>query len=141
MTTAKIAKIGEMFRSMEKFDRLGGSDSFWGQLHVFEELLKEAHEKAGEGREKGMYGYHGMNQYGNIVCHEPVIVACHRFIVEFGYSAENLERIRSWYEGSGSIDCAMAHACIASFQRGEDPMIAKILKEYEQDEKVQEVDS
>ena len=124
-----ISGISKHLKSMAKFDRLGGSDSFWGQLHVFEEMMKEQHEAAGEGREKGMYGYHGMNQYGNIVCYEPTVIACHIFTDKLGYTRENLERIRAWYEGSGSIDCAMAHACIASFLRGEDPMIKKILKE------------
>jgi len=124
-----LAEIARTRDSIAKFDRLGGADTFFGRLHVFEEMLKEQHEAAGEGREKGMYGYHGMCLYGNIVCYQPTVIACHIFIEELGYTKENLEEIRAWYEGQGSIDCAMAHACIASFLRGKDPMIKKILED------------
>jgi hypothetical protein len=127
-TNTVLAEISRHYSSMAKFDKLGGADTFFGRLYVFEEMLQEQHDAAGEGHGNGMYSYHGMCQYGNIVCYEPTVVACHIFTKELGYSLEQLEEIRAWYEGHGSVDCAMAHACISSFLRGKDPMIKKILE-------------
>ena len=113
---------------MVKFDRLGGADSFFGRLHVFEEMLREQHDKAGEGHSNGMYSYHGMNQYGNIVCLVPSILAMQVFIEELGYTKENLEEIRKWYEGTGSIDCATEHVYIKLFLQGDDAQVQRILE-------------
>lgn len=104
---AELATVNEHLRSMATFDRLGGADSFWGRKHVFEELLCEEHEAAGEGRAKGMYGFHGMEQYGNITVLEPSEAACARFIDDFGYTMDDLRELEEWYEGrgpQGSID-------------------------------------
>jgi len=123
--------ITETQRSMAKFDKLGGSDSFFGRLYVFEEMLKEKHEAAGEGRGKGMYSYHGMNQYGNIVTLEPSILAIQTFIEELGYSEENLIEIQEWYEGC-TVDCVTMNIYIQLWQQF-DGQVQKILEKVKED--------
>jgi hypothetical protein len=118
--------IAETQRSMAKFDKLGGADTFFGRLYVFEEMLQEKHDDAGEGEGNGMYSYHGMNQYGNIVCLEPSIFAIQTFIKELGYSEENLVEIQKWYEGR-TVDCVMMTIFIQLWQQF-DGQVQKILE-------------
>jgi hypothetical protein len=125
-TITELAEINRLRHSMTKFDKLGGGDTFFGRMYVFEEMLKEQHELAGEGHEKGMYSYHGMNQYGNIVCLEPSILAIKVFIKDLGYTEENLVELQKWYEGR-TVDCVMMTIYIQLWQQF-DGQVAKILE-------------
>jgi hypothetical protein len=125
-TATELAEINRLHHSMTKFDKLGGSDTFMGRMYVFEEMLKEKHDAAGEGHEKGMYSYHGMNQYGNIVTLEPSILAIQVFIEELGYTEENLTELQRWYEGR-TVDCVMMTIYIQLWQQF-DGKVDKILE-------------
>jgi hypothetical protein len=101
----EAAECVAILNDMRTFDKLGGSDSFFGRLHVFSFLLMEEHSKAGESdRSRGCYRYKGMNQYGNIVSYHPSLKASERFVKEMGYTIENLKEIEKWFKGQGSID-------------------------------------
>ena len=113
---------------MDTFDHLGGADSFFGRMYVFEQMLKEQHDLAGEGHGNGMYCYHGMNTYGNIVSFAPAILAIQVFVEELGYTRENLEELLDWYEGR-TMDCVMLDIYIKLYLKGNDEQIQRMLKE------------
>jgi len=125
-TSTVLGEIAHHRNSMAKFDKLGGGDTFFGRLYVFEEMLQEKHDAAGEGHSNGMFSYHGMNQYGNIVCLEPSILAIQTFIKELGYTEENLVEIQEWYKGR-TIDCSMMCIFIQLWQQF-DGQVQKILE-------------
>ena len=112
------AEAFAVLRDMATFDRLGGSDTFFGRLHVFKYLLKDEHAKAGEtDSAKGAYRYRGMMQYGNIVSYEPSMSAAKRFI-EMGYSEQHLMELQKWYRGKnvqGSVDAVALAIYLSEF--------------------------
>jgi len=57
-----IQNILKMSRQIGKVDLLGGRDSFFGMMEIFEIILEEEHSKENE---TGMYRFKGMEQYGN----------------------------------------------------------------------------
>jgi hypothetical protein len=108
---SKLADIRNKLNRIERVAHLG-PDTFFGRQAIFEDLLQEEHSKTSKA--KGMYSYHGMEQYGNIVEWEPAREACRRFVDDYEHEPEFLIRLRDWYDGRG-VDCAMLCVCIKYF--------------------------
>jgi len=103
-TVDVIAEIVKTRDTLGRLRSLGGVDTFFGKEHVFGELLKEEHERAGE-TNKGCFCFKRLGWYGNIVSFEPTVAAVKSFLAH-GYIREDLERLRDWYSGSNqSLDC------------------------------------
>ena len=112
-----LADIANDLNRLRRIDRMGGPDSFFGRMTIFEDILREEHTKAGlteEGGRPGPYNFHGMEQYGNLVDFEPAKEACRRFIDDYEHELEFLTRLYNWYEGR-SPDCALLAICIKYF--------------------------
>ena len=109
---SKLADIRTELNRIGRVQHLGGTEPFFGRQAIFEDLLQEEHDRTSTAT--GMYSYHGMEQYGNIVEWEPAKEACRRFVDEFGHEPEFLIRLRDWYDGRG-IDCAILCVAIKYF--------------------------
>jgi len=107
---ADVPKIMKITRSLDKLNKLGGRDSFFGMQHIFEEILYEAHKKAGETC-NGMYCFHGMEEYGNIVSPEAVKNAYEICKNEYGFTNEEIQSLVDWYKGR-SIDASILSVCL-----------------------------
>jgi len=117
-----LAAIAKTRDRIGKFDRLGGSDTFFGRQAAFESLLEDEHNEAGVGEGNGMYSYHGMGQYGNIVSFSPTIQAIKTFL-QLGYTREHLQELQKWYDGGkmrGAIDEAALSAYLGVILKEED---------------------
>jgi hypothetical protein len=91
-----LLKILNMSRQIMTVDRLGGRDSFFGMMEIFEIILKEEHDKLGE---TGMYRFKGMEQYGNIVSIPQTYDAVKRCIDELKFTKEEFDKLINWYKG------------------------------------------
>lgn len=85
-----------MSRQIDKVDRLGGRDSFFGMMEIFEIILEEEHSKDNE---TGMYRFKGMEQYGNIVSIPRVYDTVTRCIEELNFTKEEFDKLIKWYSG------------------------------------------
>jgi len=92
----ELHEILEMSKQINRVDRLGGRDSFFGMMEIFEIYLKEEHDKLGE---TGMYRFKGMEQYGNIVSIPQVYDTVKRCIDELHYTKEEFDKLIDWYKG------------------------------------------
>ena len=113
----RLADIANELNRIGRVERMGGSETFFGRMTIFEDILHEEHTKAGlteEGGKPGPYNFHGMEQYGNLVDFDPAAEACRRFVDEFNHDPQFLVRLYNWYEGR-SPDCALLAICIKYF--------------------------
>ena len=91
-----IHNILKMSRQMGKVDLLGGRDSFFGMMEIFEIILEEEHTKE---EETGMYRFKGMEQYGNIVSINRTYDTVKRCIEELNFTKEEFDKLIDWYSG------------------------------------------
>lgn len=134
MSTA-LAEISSTFQSIRRLEKLGGTDSLFGQMHVFQELLKDEHEKIGA--TSGMFSFHGMGQYGNIIEWIATVRAIKAFM-DHGYTAEHLEALRKWYEeGVNSQPDERIVGCYIRLVMQEDDPLAYIARQEELQAKVE----
>ena len=94
-------KIRKYLFQIEKLRRLGGRDSFFGMMEIFEIYLSEEHEKDNE---TGMYRFKGMEQYGNIVSIPRTCDAIDRCVKELHFTKNEFDKLIDWYSGKPSPD-------------------------------------
>jgi hypothetical protein len=88
-----------MSKQINTVDRLGGRDSFFGMMEIFEIILEEEHEKDPEEPKSGMYRFKGMEQYGNIVSIPQVYDTVKRCIEELDFTKDEFDKLINWYKG------------------------------------------
>lgn len=94
-----IHSILKMSKQINTVDRLGGRDSFFGMMEIFEIILEEEHEKDPEEPKSGMYRFKGMEQYGNIVSIPQVYDTVKRCIEELDFTKDEFDKLINWYKG------------------------------------------
>jgi hypothetical protein len=140
-----VAELTRTRDSLYRLEKLGGPDSFFGMMHVFQELLLEEHDKVGEAF-NGMYSFHGMGQYGNIISWVPVVLAIKQFLA-LGHTIERLESLRDWYQGDARqpdekllgayLKMALAAEDIHAYIEQVEAADAKVKAQEEQNEKAE----
>lgn len=104
-----LRKILSMSRDIHRVDKLGGRDSFFGMMEIFEIILKEEHEKDPENPKTGMYRYKGLWQYGNIVLLPCVKSAVKRCVEELKFTKEEFDKLLNWYDRKDSPDVIVVY--------------------------------
>lgn len=107
-----LRKILSMSRDIHRVDKLGGRDSFFGMMEIFEIILKEEHEKDPNEPHEGMYRFKGMEQYGNIVSPDCVYSTVKRCVETLKFTKDEFDQLIKWYKYRDSIDCVVLHLTI-----------------------------
>jgi len=99
---SQIAEIASQLHELDKFNKLGGVDTFFGRMALFESELGKRHEAVGkEWRKPG--------RYGNIIEFEPVMETID-YVLECEWEPSWLFELSSWYKDQGRNygmpDCA-----------------------------------
>ena len=95
----ELLNILEMSRQISRVDKLGGRESFFGMMEIFEIFLKEEHEKDPDEPKDGMYRFKGMEQYGNLVSIDCTYKTVKRCIDELNFTKEEFDKLIDWYSG------------------------------------------
>lgn len=95
----ELQEILKMSNQIRRVDKLGGRDSFFGMMEIFEIILEEEHEKDPNEPKEGMYRFKGMEQYGNCVSIPCSYNAVKRCVEELDFTKEEFEKLINWYKG------------------------------------------
>lgn len=99
-----LGEIGAQLHELARFERLGGVDTFFGRMELFESEMGRRHIEAGETH------WHRPGRYGNIVAYEPTLATID-YCLEQGWEPSWLFELSKWYNGQaksyGSPDCAV----------------------------------
>lgn len=95
----ELSEIFKMSYQIQRVDKLGGRDSFFGMMEIFEIILEEEHEKDPNEPKEGMYRFKGMEQYGNCVSIPCSYNAVKRCVEELNFTKEEFEKLINWYKG------------------------------------------
>lgn len=99
MATTKLAEIAEQLHQLARINRLGGIDTFFGRMELFESELGERHTALGlEWRRPG--------RYGNIIEYKPTVETI-VFCFENGWTEKWIQSLIDWYKGQNTPDTAV----------------------------------
>ena len=98
----------EIINDINRFDSLGGRESVFGLIHIFEGELKRLHETELTEEEIELnypFGkWRGLECYGNIICPRLLYKAIDVCIEKHKFIKEEFIQIMKWFKGRGSID-------------------------------------
>jgi len=97
----KIIAVAHQLHELARIDRLGGLDTFFGRMELFESELGLRHQALGlEWRRPG--------RYGNIIEWKPLCETI-AFCLEQGWSHEWLQELIDWYKSQETPDTALLY--------------------------------
>jgi hypothetical protein len=97
----EIIAIAHQLHELAGIDRLGGIDTFFGRMGLFESELGRRHCALGlEWRRPG--------RYGNIIEWQPLRETI-AFCFEQGWSKEWMQELVDWYKSQGTPDTAFLY--------------------------------
>ena len=92
-----ISKLNHELLFLAKVDRLGGIDTFFGRMELFEDELGKRHETLN-------FDWRKPGRYGNVIEYQPTLETID-FVLQQGWEVDELSELSKWYKAQGTPDC------------------------------------
>lgn len=106
-----LIQIGQYIRDFDLVKKSGGRGTLFGNLAIFEIIMREKHDLMTDDEIKKCYPFHGFTAfecYGNI-CNEKYTVMAIRYCrEELGFTDDEFMQLCKWFSHRGSPDVYVA---------------------------------